>query len=608
MSSPVSDRPRRLCAILHADLTGYARLMEGAEECTVRHLKSVHAEIWRPAVEEAGGRIVNIVGDSVLAEFGSAVAAVAAAVDLQERMARFNEAVDEEQRFMFRIGLHLGEVIVDESDTIFGDAVNVAARIQLMAEPGGIAASSAIREATHLQVDHTFVDGGRHHAKNISRTLRIYHLRTTGSTSRLPRGAFGNSLLWGAAAVASVLLVGGYLVLAVDPMTSVNIAARHLSAEQLEQALAERRTADTLMSEKRALEAQAARSVETEAEAGRQAGAELEKAREARQKAERELAQLKEDIEARRSAGQAESRRSDQQAVEEAARRKIEAEAAALRDAEERLARKAAADTAAKRQVRREHAEASTISLKEPVAAVATVARAPALPAVVTQGLADGVWRGTYECGRNGNFLPLLLKPEVRLRGGSGAWYTTSASPANDHMIGLSISTDGARVRVTRQSVLSWADAGTALSGSVDGNVIRASNGVCSLVLTREATPPAEQRGSPSLPSADGSWRGTYECGRNHNYMRFSLEPEMQVRGGTGTWYAAKSSPVNDHTIGIDVSVDGSNVRVKRQSILSHTSTHATMAVLSGSFDGDTIRASNGACAMVLTRVLSKPS
>ena len=146
MSSPTAEdgrpaRRRRLSAILQADLAGYVRLMEGAEDRTVSRLKSVRAEVWRPAVEAAGGRIVNIVADSVLAEFSSAVAAVAAAIDLQERMARFNDALDEEQRLMFRIGLHLGEVIVDETETIFGDAVNVAARIQLVAEPGGIAVS-----------------------------------------------------------------------------------------------------------------------------------------------------------------------------------------------------------------------------------------------------------------------------------------------------------------------------------------------------------------------------------------------------------------------------------------------------------------------------------
>jgi adenylate cyclase len=177
------NRRRRLSAILQADLAGYVRLMEDAEERTVRRLKSAQAEVWRPAIE-SGGRIVNIVGDSVLAEFSSAVAAVAAAVDIQERMARFNEMLDEDQRLMFRIGLHLGEVIVDENGTIFGDGVSVAARIQLMAEPGGIAASRALRDVTHLHVDHAFVDGGEHQAKNISRALQVYHVRTRESAIR----------------------------------------------------------------------------------------------------------------------------------------------------------------------------------------------------------------------------------------------------------------------------------------------------------------------------------------------------------------------------------------------------------------------------------------
>src|SRR5882757_9840213 len=174
---------RRLSAILHADLAGYVRLMEGSEELTVSRLKKVRADVWRYAIEAAGGRIVNILADSVLAEFGSAVAAIAAAFDIQERMARFNDGLDEEQRLLFRIGLHLGEVIVDEAETIFGDAVNVAARIQLLAEPGGIAASRTLRDAAHLQVNCAFVDGGRHHAKNVSRSLQVYHLRTSETAS-----------------------------------------------------------------------------------------------------------------------------------------------------------------------------------------------------------------------------------------------------------------------------------------------------------------------------------------------------------------------------------------------------------------------------------------
>ncbi len=146
---------RRLSAILHSDLTGFVRLMEGGEDRTVDLLKSAQADVWRPAIATAGGSLINIVGDSVLAEFDSAVAAVATAIDIQERMTRFNSMLDEEQRLMFRIGVHLGEVIVDEeNNTIFGDGVNVAARIQAMAEPGGIAVSRAVRDVAELRIEY----------------------------------------------------------------------------------------------------------------------------------------------------------------------------------------------------------------------------------------------------------------------------------------------------------------------------------------------------------------------------------------------------------------------------------------------------------------------
>src|SRR5215475_14333995 len=114
----MSTHRRRLSAILHADLTGFVRLMEGGEERTVKHLRSVHDEIWRPAIATGGGAVVDLAGDSVLAEFGSAMAAVATAIDIQERMARFNDMLDEDRRLMFRIGLHLGEIIVDDKGAI----------------------------------------------------------------------------------------------------------------------------------------------------------------------------------------------------------------------------------------------------------------------------------------------------------------------------------------------------------------------------------------------------------------------------------------------------------------------------------------------------------
>src|SRR5581483_4837418 len=173
---------RRLAAIVHADLAGFTRLMEGAETRTFRHLKTVQTDVWRPAIDAGGGRLVGTAGDAMLAEFGSAVSAVAAAIDIQERMAGFNEKLDERQRMLFRIGVHLGEVIIDEEDqNIFGDGVNLAARIQAKADPGGIAVSRAVRDVTQLRIDYAFVNGGEHQLKNVSRPVQIFHVRSAAA-------------------------------------------------------------------------------------------------------------------------------------------------------------------------------------------------------------------------------------------------------------------------------------------------------------------------------------------------------------------------------------------------------------------------------------------
>src|SRR5215510_7943892 len=175
---------RRLAAIVHADLAGFTRMMEGSETRTFRHLKSAQTEVWRPAIESANGRLVGTAGDAMLAEFGSAVTAVSAAIDIQERMARFNEALTEAQRMMFRIGVHLGEVIVDDEDqNIFGDGVNLAARIQAIAEPGGIAVSRAVKDVTELRIDYAFVDAGDHQVKNVSRPVHVFHIRTSSGAA-----------------------------------------------------------------------------------------------------------------------------------------------------------------------------------------------------------------------------------------------------------------------------------------------------------------------------------------------------------------------------------------------------------------------------------------
>src|SRR5262245_44245906 len=125
---------RRLSAILHADLAGFVGLVESEEDLTFENLRTARAEIWQPAIKGAGGSLVHSTGDAMLVEFGSALAAVRAAIDIQERMAQFNDRLAEEQQLRFRIGVHLGEIIVDEEGhDIFGDGVNLAERIQVLA-------------------------------------------------------------------------------------------------------------------------------------------------------------------------------------------------------------------------------------------------------------------------------------------------------------------------------------------------------------------------------------------------------------------------------------------------------------------------------------------
>jgi adenylate cyclase len=178
---------RRLSALLHADLAGFVRLVEAEEDLTFERLRSARGEIWQPAIESAGGSLVHSTGDAMLAEFGSAAAAVQVAIDIQERMARFNEGLAEEQRLLFRIGVHLGEIIFDDTNhDIFGDGVNLAERIQVLAEPGGIAVSRAVRDVARLRDDYAYIDGGEHQAKHVSRPLHIYRVRARMSSVTVP--------------------------------------------------------------------------------------------------------------------------------------------------------------------------------------------------------------------------------------------------------------------------------------------------------------------------------------------------------------------------------------------------------------------------------------
>ena len=166
---------RRLTAILAADVAGYSRLMATDEVGTLEQLTVSRATMDRN-IAAHWGRVVNSVGDSVLAEFASVVDAVEASVAIQREMESADDRISTEDRVRFRIGLHLGEVMVRDTD-IYGDGVNVAARLQALAEPGGICVSSRVQEETQGKIDIVFEDTGEQQLKNIARPVRVYRVR-----------------------------------------------------------------------------------------------------------------------------------------------------------------------------------------------------------------------------------------------------------------------------------------------------------------------------------------------------------------------------------------------------------------------------------------------
>ena len=166
---------RRLAAILAADVVGYSRLMGANEVGTLTGLKTHRAELVDPTIANFQGRIVKLTGDGMLVEFASVVGAVECAIDVQRGMRRRNVDVPEDRRIEFRIGLHLGDVIVDDDD-IFGDGVNVASRIEGVAKPGGVAVSSAVRDHVGNKLDLTFEDMGDQALKNIEFPVKVFNV------------------------------------------------------------------------------------------------------------------------------------------------------------------------------------------------------------------------------------------------------------------------------------------------------------------------------------------------------------------------------------------------------------------------------------------------
>ncbi|HEX7563169.1 MAG TPA: adenylate/guanylate cyclase domain-containing protein [Bradyrhizobium sp.] len=166
---------RRLAAIVAADVVGYSRLMGLDELATLKALKSARIQVINPAVSESHGRLVKTTGDGLLLEFASVVDAISCAVAIQKGMLAFNAAVPADRRIVFRIGINIGDIIIDGQD-IFGDGVNVAARLEGLCEPGGICVSRAANEQVRDKLRLSFADLGEHFVKNIARAIGVFGL------------------------------------------------------------------------------------------------------------------------------------------------------------------------------------------------------------------------------------------------------------------------------------------------------------------------------------------------------------------------------------------------------------------------------------------------
>jgi adenylate cyclase len=184
---------RRLAAILAADVAGYSRLIEADEEGTLRRLKVLRAETIDPKIAGYRGRIVKTTGDGVLVEFASVVDALRCAAELQADLAEANAALSPDRRIEFRIGINMGDIVVEDGD-IFGDGVNVAARLEGLAEPGGICVSARVREDTAGKLDLALEDIGEQALKNIARPVRAYRVMTAAGGSEAVRANSGPPL------------------------------------------------------------------------------------------------------------------------------------------------------------------------------------------------------------------------------------------------------------------------------------------------------------------------------------------------------------------------------------------------------------------------------
>src|SRR5258706_1742458 len=175
-----TEMKQRLAAILAADVAGYSRLMAADERATVAALDAARG-VFRRMIESNQGRVIDMAGDSVLAVFETATGAVSAAIAVQKELGSAAEMMPEDRQMRFRIGVHLGDVMEKPDGTVYGDGVNIAARLESLAEPGGTVVSESIQTAQRNRLANAFEVMGEHAGKNIAHPVRAYRVRIHGA-------------------------------------------------------------------------------------------------------------------------------------------------------------------------------------------------------------------------------------------------------------------------------------------------------------------------------------------------------------------------------------------------------------------------------------------
>ena len=231
---------RRLAAILAADVAGYSRLMTADEDATVAALDAAR-NVFKGQIEGNQGRIIDMAGDSVLAVFETATGAVSAALAIQKELDYSAETTPEDRRMRFRIGVHLGDVIEKADGTIYGDGVNIAARLQTLAKPGGVTISGMVQEAVRDRIAAAFEDQGEHAVKNIARPVRVFRV-ARGATRKAVQS--GRRRTWRVLAPAALLLavaIGAWIAMA-DSTKDARLWLASLAGKKSPQTSSERAT------------------------------------------------------------------------------------------------------------------------------------------------------------------------------------------------------------------------------------------------------------------------------------------------------------------------------------------------------------------------------